>query len=225
MSEFIEYKHSIIKHNLSYPQETDIACWHCSFPFEGVPRCVPVRYVKVHQSWTVVGNFCSWSCAKAWQSTRPPYNTPIQRMWLMEMAIKRFGYTHRTIEAAPDPWILKRFGGEKTIEEFRQICTNNDMPCETIGPPLLPACMAFVKGKTNDVIRNLSATRNDLNNEKTQNSKKGIYHEFLKNVEPKKVEKKKSSTPKKRSSTRLKKNSGGKRTSLSSFMMRNDNES
>ena len=59
--------------------------------------------------------------------------SPIQRMWLLEMARKKFGYTRRTIHPAPDAWVLKKFGGELTIEEFRNY-TGKHEPCETIPP-------------------------------------------------------------------------------------------
>lgn len=178
---FIEYKQSIIGTNGNIASTTNISCWHCTYPFKGTPKTVPVSYNKSKQSFEVVGVFCSWGCAKTWMSTRVEYNTPIKRMWLYEMARKHYGYDKDVIYPAPDPWVLKRFGGPMTIDAFREL-TKNDY-CETIHPPLLPACMAFVHGQTSDVTRSLAATRNDKEKDKEKNksnaNKKGIYHSFL----------------------------------------------
>jgi len=213
---FIEYKQTLIN-GKDYQKKTDCCCWHCAHSFDGIPKCVPVRYVKVHNTWSVVGIFCSWACAKSWQTVRAPYNTPIQRMYLLQMAKEKFGYTQNIIHAAPEPWILQKFGGNKTIEEFRAL--SGEIPTETIHPPLLPACMAIIQGNTNEVIRQLAATRND-NPKNIQTSKKeGAYHTFLKNnTMPQTIEKKE---PRKKRGTKKKNvKKGGKATSLTSFMMR-----
>ena len=217
---FIEYKQTLLDAKGDYKKKTECACWHCAHTFEGIPKCVPVRYVKVQNTWSVVGIFCSWACAKAWQTVRSPYNTPIQRMYLLQMAKEKFGYPKCIIHPAPEPWILKYFGGTKTIEEFRAM--SGEIPTETIHPPLLPACMAIVQGTTNDVIRQLSATRNDKNatgKNDLRQKKGGVYDDFLKkNSSSTTIEKKEPR--KKRSSTKKAATKGGKATSLSSFMMR-----
>ena len=139
-------------------------------PFEGVPATVPIRYVKNQQTWEVVGVFCSWPCAKTWQMTRPAYNSPIQRMWLLEMARKKFGYAHRTIHPAPDAWVLKKFGGDLTVEEFREY-TEHDRARRS--PPLLPTVMAVVRGEVSDVLGRLSVTQNNVVKKKADKDKKG----------------------------------------------------
>ena len=175
---FLEYRSCTIVDGV-YAKSTKVCCWHCTEPFEGVPATVPIRYVKNQQTWEVVGVFCSWPCAKTWQMTRPAYNSPIQRMWLLEMARKKFGYTRRTIHPAPDAWVLKKFGGELTIEEFRDY-TGKHEPCETILPPLLPTVMAVVQGEVSDVLRRLSVTQNNVVKKKKEKDKKGILHDYLK---------------------------------------------
>ena len=102
------------------------------------------------------------------------------------MARKHYGYDEDVIYPAPDPWVLKKFGGSLSIEEFRQMSKMDYN--ETIHPPLLPACMAFVHGTTSNVTRSLAATRNDEGVKKEQSSsgeKEGMYHNFLSEQEVK----------------------------------------
>ena len=249
MATFIEYKQDSIGQGDTYASSTDACCWHCTFPFQGVPKACPVRFVSVRNTWTVVGVFCSWECTKSWQQIRAPYNTPIQRMWLIHLAREKFGYNKSIIYPAPgkssnitldissfllsntlshyntDPWILKRFGGTLSIEEFRALSDANE-PCETLHPPLLPACMAIVRGNTSGVTRNLAATRNDLKaeeNDKTEVvSQKGLYEKFI-NEKP---QKKKKSPEQSTTSKPKKKQGRAKNTSargnLTGFMKRTD---
>lgn len=183
---FIEYKQSILSSTNDVVKSTNIACWHCTHTFKHAPKTVPVNYNKTKHTFEVVGVFCSWGCAKTWMSTRVEYNTPIKRMWLYEMARKHYGYDEDVIYPAPDPWVLKKFGGSLSIEEFRQMSKMDYN--ETIRPPLLPACMAFVHGTTSKVTRSLAATRNDEGVKKEQsgsNEKEGMYHNFLSEQEVK----------------------------------------
>ncbi len=224
MANFVEYKQKSIGQDGTYASSTDVCCWHCTFPFDGVPKTCPVRYVSVRNTWTVVGVFCSWACCKSWQQIRAPYNTPIQRMWLIQLAREKFGYKGSIVHPAPDPWIMKKFGGELSIEEFRALSDANE-PCETLHPPLLPACMASVRGHTSAVTRNLAATRNDLKeieNESTDISQKGLYEKYIKE----KPTKKKSSPSDEKSAKPKKKQVRAKKTSargnLTGFMKRNE---
>ena len=221
---FIEYKQSILSPNNKLVRSTDIVCWHCTHPFKNTPKSVPVNYNKSKQTFEVVGVFCSWGCAKTWMSTRVEYNTPIKRMWLYEMARKHYGYDKDVIYPAPDPWVLKKFGGSLSIEEFREMSKMDYN--ETIHPPLLPACMAFVHGTTSSVTRSLAATRNDEGEKKEQSTskKKGIYHNFL--TEQEKTQQSVESKTKKVAKKKEKKKEAPiakrrTRSSLQTFMKRN----
>ena len=117
---------------------------------------------------------------------------------------KKFGYTRRSIHPAPDAWVLKKFGGELTIDEFRDY-TGKHEPCETILPPLLPTVMAVVQGEVSDVLRRLSVTQNNVVKKKKEKDKKGILHDYLKDN----PHAEKSVVPAKRSATAAKKNEEG----------------
>lgn len=226
---FVEYQQTCLTAHGKVVQATGAACWHCTFSFDGPPKMVPVRYVQIKNTWTTVGAFCSWSCAKAWQQIRAPYNTPIQRMWLVQLAKQNFGYDKNIIHPAPDPWILKRFGGTLTIQEFRSL--SGSEPCETLHPPLLPACMAIVHGSVLGATRKISATRNDkAATTKTEDghdtSQKGLYEKFLNKSQDKNTPTPESRCPPVLEKKSTKKKPGRKKTnvrgSLSNFMKRND---
>lgn len=202
-------------------------CWHCTYPIENYGCSVPIKYDKKTKKYECIGCFCSWECAKAWQQTRSEYNTPIQRMWLFQMAVALFGFEEDVIYPAPDPWILTKFGGTVTIDEFHSF---RGKKCETIHPPLLPArmtqtSMAVVFGTTSDAIRNISATCNDDDiKEQRLPEKEGQYHQYLKSVpttKDRRKKRKKEEVATTTTSSGKKPKTGKKKNSLGAFMKRN----
>ena len=105
--------------NEDWLHKTDVCCWWCCHSFETVPLGLPEKYDEMLRKFQVKGVFCSFSCIIA-------YKNEHKRLRLSDYLIK-FLYNKLTgaflldshLEPAPPRCSLKMFGGELTIEEFR----------------------------------------------------------------------------------------------------------
>lgn len=112
-------------HNDSWLDKTDVCCWWCCHSFDTVPLGLPEKYDELMKKFLVKGVFCSFSCMMA-------YKKEIKRDCTKDYLIK-FLYTKLTgtflldahLEPAPPRCSLKMFGGDLTIEEFRNSFQEN----------------------------------------------------------------------------------------------------
>lgn len=97
------------------PKKTDLLCWYCSHSFKTQPLFLPVQ--KYKEKFKVCGNFCSWGCLKAYSSRNcsGKYNNLIQS-YFKELTGETF-----IIKSNPHFSTLKAFGGNMTIQEYRNI--------------------------------------------------------------------------------------------------------
>lgn len=97
------------------PKKTNLWCWYCSHPFNTQPLFLPTSCYR--NRYKVCGNFCSWGCVKAYSSRKyqGKYNNIIQK-YFKELTGESF-----LIKSNPEISVLKVFGGNMTIEEFRNI--------------------------------------------------------------------------------------------------------
>lgn len=101
------------------PNPTDLVCWWCVHALPSHP-CIhaPIKYDEKLKRYAVVGNFCSWACAKAYL-----IDTGHARKWefLSYLAMMRLQSLGKYVPLFPAPRreALKCFGGTMTIEEFR----------------------------------------------------------------------------------------------------------
>lgn len=185
-SPIIEYTHELIVGKggtwAEHWSPGDVhVCWQDGCEFDWFPVPVPTGYDETRRTYTVFGTFCCWQCAKRWQMDNPSFNSPIARCWLATMAKEFFGYKHDVITPAPKRWVL--LSKQMTIDEYRTHCGAN-VPCETVHPPLLPACMAHVSGRTSAVLESIYTTRNNesIGNHDTNSSTSppvSIYEKYL----------------------------------------------
>lgn len=187
----IEYDHHLIGPNHVWAddwKEGDVhTCWHDGHTFDWMPVPLPVEYDDTKRQYRVFGCFCSFSCAKAWQMERPCFNSPIARSWLSVMAKDIFRFPSNKIAPAHEAWVL--LSNKMTIEEFRSTTDR----CETLRPPLLPACMASVRGPTNQALSSIYSTRNNETidkgtPERPAESKMSVYERYLAEETPVTVE-------------------------------------
>jgi len=105
------------------PIKTNIWCWWCCHPFDTPPRFIPTKYDELRRRYRVTGNFCSWSCAKAFMMNDSSYITNKSTIMLTSL-IREIHGSYYNIHSAPPRTTLKAFGGTMSIEEFRSIDTN-----------------------------------------------------------------------------------------------------
>jgi len=97
----------------------DLLCWWCVHALPQRP-CIhlPIKYDAKLDKFECIGNFCSWSCTKAFALDM---NTARQGEYQSFLALMRKKAYGKTIPCWPAPkrWALKCFGGTMSIEEFR----------------------------------------------------------------------------------------------------------
>lgn len=108
----------------TWPERTDVCCWHCCHPFETVPISVPRMMSQSDKSmyYEVFGVFCSVNCAKKFVLERGSYDQQQLLLQLNEMCCSVFGISGSdvfTAKEAPPRYFLKMFGGSMDITEFR----------------------------------------------------------------------------------------------------------
>ena len=101
------------------PTSTKIWCWWCCHPFNNEPCYLPTVHDEYRKRFVVVGNFCSWSCVKS-------YNIDIgdmsvnKRNYIIRYMLSKIGQNTDNVKPAPPRTMLKQFGGNLSIEEFRK---------------------------------------------------------------------------------------------------------
>lgn len=112
-----------------WPERTDVYCFWCCHPFGTRPVPLPVAYDDRRDTFKVIGTFCSWNCAKAYNTTSNSYEWG-HRSELLHMLYKRTegpSSPPRIVTALPKTR-LKIFGGDLGIEDFRK--QSGDAKCE-----------------------------------------------------------------------------------------------
>lgn len=111
-----------------------VACWHCCHTFDEEPVPLPQAYDRKKDRFSVFGVFCSWPCAKQYQNEHQTWTSGERVLLLEEMAREAFGYEGPPIQAAPPRHRLIMFGGDLSIDAFRQ---EHGYLNATLRPPLL----------------------------------------------------------------------------------------
>lgn len=95
-------------------------CWHCCHTWSGPTIPFPMRHDERRNKFTVVGQFCSWECVKAYN--RDQYagiRNSLNSVNIRHYYKKVTGDSRRFVSAPPRA-LLKAFGGTLTIDEFRR---------------------------------------------------------------------------------------------------------
>ena len=114
---------------------TGIWCWHCCHPFPGDPIPLPISYDDRTQKWKTMGSFCSWNCAKGFNTDSHRHNGV--RGMLLTLLRKRMTGKLEHLVPAPPRCCLKVFGGTMTIDEFREKSIN-DIIVSKLPPKMIP---------------------------------------------------------------------------------------
>lgn len=132
----ISVNDEILKSCMMWPKHTDKKCHNCTYSFEGVPVPLPIHKDEMRNIYYCSGNFCSWQCSKAFnlretsaagRGNRNMYISILAyRMWVKilkdkpDMHGKMKSFCYYKIDPARPRFELKDFGGNLTIEEYRE---------------------------------------------------------------------------------------------------------
>lgn len=108
-----------------YPNKTDILCWWCCYEFDTHPIGVPLKYDSVNDVFKVIGCFCSFNCAYA-HIKKEKLKVPLSDLKFMyeKLSGAEFSSDSWTVVPAPEKYILQRFGGPLSIQEYRSSFNN-----------------------------------------------------------------------------------------------------
>ena len=112
-------------------------CFWCCHSIDSVVYSMPYNYDTINDSYFVFGSFCSLQCANAYNFSVHGSSDKVWEInsWI-QMLGKRYGFTN-TIRPAPSKYLLKMFGGNLTIEEFREAHIKSDKTYILNIPPMI----------------------------------------------------------------------------------------
>lgn len=110
---------------------SNIRCYNCHHKFNNQPFFIPTEYCSTTKKYKVTGNFCSPNCVKSYALNSKIFSNKIYLIG--EMYRKLIGYDY-LIKPAPPIQVLKEYGGNLTISEYRQTFDNK------LTYNLLPIC-------------------------------------------------------------------------------------
>jgi hypothetical protein len=123
-------------------------CWWCCHIFDSVPIGLPDRYHN--NEFHLHGHFCSFNCAHAYNISMNDLKI-WERYALLNLLRKKMGInTEKRILPAAPRLVLKMFGGELTIEQFRENNMHLNKEYRHLLPPFIP-----VHGVVEEVNKNI----------------------------------------------------------------------
>jgi len=134
-------KLNILENNLHSNFSKKCNCFWCTYEFDNIPVYIPSSITQ--NKYNVYGNFCSLECACGYLFNETiDMSTKFERYYLLNN-IYNYDNIIVNIKPAPSPlYLLDRFNGNLTIQEYRDICKleNNilliDKPITKIVPEL-----------------------------------------------------------------------------------------
>lgn len=112
-------------------------CFWCCHSINNIVYGMPYNYDTLNDTFYVLGSFCSLQCANAYNFS---INCGSDKVWeinsWIQMIARRYGYIN-IIRPAPSKYLLKMFGGNLTIDEFREAHINNDKTYVLNIPPMI----------------------------------------------------------------------------------------
>jgi hypothetical protein len=111
--------------------------WCCHTIDNHIVYSMPYNYDAINDNYYVFGSFCSLQCANAYNFSVHGSSDKVWEInsWI-QMLAKRYGFTN-TIRPAPSRYLLKMFGGNLTIEEFREAHLKSDKTYILNIPPMI----------------------------------------------------------------------------------------
>jgi hypothetical protein len=140
-------------YQFGYPEKTDVCCWWCCHSFNTRPLGMPRLFDPQKNTFSVIGCFCSFNCILAYNATdkfvrcTPADITSMHRIVTGDDSVT---LTTNKLKKAPDRSVLRMFGGNLSIDEFRSSFCGNVSVSVNIAPLIpLPMYCEIRMGKEN----------------------------------------------------------------------------
>jgi len=146
----IEKKYYVANSNIfdlcgnCWRESTDSHCWWCSHSFDTVPVGLPNKYCPKQKKFYLYGCFCSFNCAHSYNLDIKDYK--VWERYSLLNYIKKIIYKNvnntdnliKPIISAPPKEVLKVYGGELSIEEYRNSSISIPKEYYHLLPPMIP---------------------------------------------------------------------------------------
>lgn len=125
------------KDNFNLNFRNEIKCWWCCHNFQNYPYALPFK--KINDTFLVTGYFCSPECATSWNfNSDKRHNDCLESYSLINILYKRYlDNKIIRIKCAPPRESLSIFGGDLSIEDFRELNKNYNVKVMEIIPPMI----------------------------------------------------------------------------------------
>ena len=104
--------------NKTWLDNTDVHCWWCCHNFNEIPVGLPYKYDIKTKKFTVKGVYCSFACMNAFKQDNNIPNKDYLIKYLYKKLTGENAYGKK-MDMAPPRCSLKIFGGDLSIDEFR----------------------------------------------------------------------------------------------------------
>jgi hypothetical protein len=146
----IEKKYYVANSNIfdlcgnCWRESSDSHCWWCSHSFDTVPVGLPNKYCPKQKKFYLYGCFCSFNCAHSYNLDIKDYK--VWERYALLNYIKKIIYKNtnntdnliKPIISAPPKEVLKVYGGELSIEEYRNSSISIPKEYYHLLPPMIP---------------------------------------------------------------------------------------
>ncbi len=127
---------SVNGNKLNICEKTSIACWWCTYNFDTQPLFMPDHYKNGF--YYVFGNFCGFACKLAYNENMDDYRKSVRRALIKQLYCEIFQCDEMNIKPAGPREILEKFGGNTTINKFRDPMIVSSKVIKMTIPPMIP---------------------------------------------------------------------------------------
>ena len=141
-------------------------CWWCCHTFESTPLSMPYKHDERRNKFYTAGYFCSWSCMKTYTIDKYGCNRGGLICGNIVMMRKKLFGKIGTIKKAPHRNKLEVFGGNMSIEQFRENnVKDEEIPVDTINTEPVPEITIPIVANISNEKRLQDINRSSGNNE------------------------------------------------------------
>jgi hypothetical protein len=171
-----------------WPEKTNIKCWWCTLSFDSVPCFIPTKLVN--GKYTVLGCFCSFNCAMAYNlySLEQNQHDRLRKCALLNSLYYEIHSEPKEILPSPPKETMIMYGGKLTVEQYRDLIKDcNVSSYKIIYPPI--SGLSF---QLEDICKNATNSRNGNSNgtnyvlERSKpppNNRKKVTKKFIKVIQ------------------------------------------
>ena len=139
-------------------------CWWCCHECTGTPLSMPYKHDEKRNTFRTAGTFCSWSCMKTYALDTYGINRGSIICGNMIMMRKKLFGKLGSIKPAPKRFRLTQFGGDLTIEKFRENLLVDTEPPKEVNTEVIPNILIAPVSNTSKMyeIKTASGTNEPL---------------------------------------------------------------